>query len=178
MFSELLINMLNIVNLKDVPEYLEILAQWHHQQWSYLNPGETLQQRIARMQVYLNGDDLPSTFIALADSLSGSAALVNNDMVTRPELSPWLASVYVHPQYRCRGIGSALVSHVMTQAQLIGIETLYLFTPDKQLFYRKRGWQLIENERYHDHEVSIMRARLNKINLVEKNQNKQFLKYD
>lgn len=29
----------------------------------------------------------------------GSAAIINNDMDTRPELTPWLASVFVAPAY-------------------------------------------------------------------------------
>ena len=38
-------------------------------------------------------------------------------MDTRKELSPWLASVFVAPEFRKWGIGSKLVLHVMEQAR-------------------------------------------------------------
>ena len=38
-----------IVDLRERQHYLTTLAQWHHQEWAYLNPGRTLEQRIADM---------------------------------------------------------------------------------------------------------------------------------
>lgn len=153
--------MLKIFNLKDAPQHLEMLAQWHHEQWSNLNPGETLEQRILRMQPYLHYGLIPTTFIAVEDQLLGSAALVENDMETKPQLSPWLASVFVAPPYRHKGIGSQLVSYAMSQAKSGGIRTLYLFTPDMEKFYYKLGWRLISHEKYQGHDVSIMAVDLN-----------------
>jgi N-acetylglutamate synthase-like GNAT family acetyltransferase len=158
--------MTKIINLNKAPEHFTLLAQWHHKQWSYLNPCETIEQRIIRMQPYLNDDFIPSTFIAEADGLLGSAALVSSDMETKPQLSPWLASVYVAPEHRRKGVGAKLVLHVMAQAKLAGIDTLYLFTPDKQSFYHKLGWRFINEEEYHGHLVAVMQARLNEINIV------------
>jgi N-acetylglutamate synthase-like GNAT family acetyltransferase len=154
-----------LLNLKDRPEYLEQLARWHHDQWSYLNPGESLQQRVLRMQSYLNDEFLPATFIAVDKELLGSAALVVCDMETKPQLSPWLASVYVAPQYRMKGIGSRLVIHAMKQAKLGDIKTLYLFTPDMAHFYRKLGWMSLSSEIYHDHAVTVMQAVLAELDI-------------
>ena len=152
--------MTKILNLRDKPELLETLARWHQAEWSQLNPGETLEQRIIRMQPFLNDKLIPSTYIAFDDVLYGSAAIVANDMDNRPELSPWLASVFVYPEYRNRGIGSALVRHVMQQAHKNNIEKLYLYTPDREAFYHKLGWRHIETVHYHGYEVSIMEADL------------------
>jgi len=154
--------MIKILNLKEAPEHLATLAQWHHEQWSYLNPGESIDQRIKRMQVYLNDHLIPSTFIAEEHELLGSAALVKHDMETRQHLTPWLASVYVAPSHRYRGIGTRLVFYVMSQAKLAGLDTLYLFTPDKASFYHKLGWRLVCHEQYHGHNVTVMQAKLNK----------------
>jgi len=150
--------MTTLLNLKDHAQHLEQLAHWHHQQWSYLNPDESLHQRMLRMQCYLNDELIPSTFIAVGSELLGSAALVVNDMETNPQLSPWLASVYVAPQYRRKGIGTQLVLHTMAQAKHGGINTLYLFTPDMATFYRKLGWRALSNEIYHGHKVTVMEA--------------------
>ena len=69
---------MKIVNLKDCPEHIETLAQWHQQQWQYLNPGQSLADRIAKMQKYLNDDFVPSTFVALGNEPLGSAAIVEH----------------------------------------------------------------------------------------------------
>ncbi len=146
-----------IVNLRDRPEYLEQLAQWHQQEWSHLNPGESLAQRILRMQHYLSDHLIPSMYIALnGDKLLGSAAIVEHDMDNHTELSPWLASVFVNPHHRRQGIGTALVKYV---TQLAGnkFDLLFLFTPDQSHFYRRLGWTEFSREQYHDEQVTLMK---------------------
>jgi N-acetylglutamate synthase-like GNAT family acetyltransferase len=154
--------MIEIINLKDEPVNLATLAAWHQQEWSSFNPGESIEERILRMQPYLNEDFIPSTFIAKDNGLSGSAAIVSQDMETSPQLSPWLASVYVPPEKRGRGIGTKLVLHVMAQAKREGIKTLYLFTPDRQGFYLNLGWSIKNVEQYQKQEVTIMQVDLDK----------------
>ncbi len=113
------------------------------------------------MQSFLNDDLIPSTFIAIEKDLLGSAAIVAHDMDTKKELSPWLASVFVSSENRSRGIGTQLVLFVMNQAREAGIKTLYLFTPDKEHFYKRLGWHTISKELYRDHMVTVMQVNLN-----------------
>ena len=143
-------------DLRAHPEYLPQLAAWHHQEWLALNPGQTLAQRIQAMQAYLGSSFVPTTYIATADGLLGSAAIISHDMDNKPELSPWLASVFVAPEYRNQGIGSRLVKHVMKQAAEAGLSSLYLFTPDRVSFYQRLGWQVLASESYRDHDVTVM----------------------
>jgi GNAT superfamily N-acetyltransferase len=145
-----------IVNLKDRPADLATLAQWHQNEWGYLYPESTLQDRIHKMQAYLQPGFIPSTFVACMPQLLGSAAIVAHDMEERPELTPWLASVYVAPEYRRRGIGSHLVNHVVEQANQQDIERLYLFTTDQMNFYKRLGWTSMETTDYHGIKVTIM----------------------
>ena len=152
--------MLKILNLTDEPKHLVTLANWHQQEWANLNPGETLDMRITKMQKYLNSDFIPSTYIAISDSLTGSAAIIENDMETQSALSPWLASVFVTPGYRQTGIGSKLVLHVMEQARLNGVTKLYLYTPNNESFYKKLGWVTLKLETYHGQQVTVMHADL------------------
>jgi N-acetylglutamate synthase-like GNAT family acetyltransferase len=149
-----------IKDLRQIPDTLLQLAQWHQSEWSQLNPGETLEQRIDRMQDYLNKDFIPSTFVAIDHTVLGSAAIVKNDMATRKKLSPWLASVYVSPDRRGRGIGRKLVQHVMSCAKNRAYDKLYLFTADQQKFYESLGWQTFDIEHYHGQQVSLMQIKL------------------
>ena len=152
--------MFKIINLKDEPENLPTLASWHQQEWSHLNLGEDLAARISRMQPHLDGQLIPSTYIAKDDVLLGSAAIVKKDMKIEPQLTPWLASVYVGPENRRRGIGRQLVLHVMAQARKGGIDRLYLYTPDKADFYLKLGWSILYQRPYHNLDVTIMQVQL------------------
>lgn len=152
--------MLNIYNLNQAPAYLGKLAQWHHKQWSYLYENETIEKRIENMQPYLNANFIPTTYIAIENELLGSASIIKSDMETKPQYTPWLASVYVDPPHRKKGIGTQLVKHVMQQASQHGINHMYLFTPDQQAFYQSLGWTLVEKTHYHGENVSIMSVKL------------------
>ncbi len=150
---------MTITDLRCAHDCLDQLAEWHHRQWSYLNPSENLHQRIERMQAYLGDQLVPSMFVARDGAvLLGSAGIVTHDMDTRTELSPWLASVYVAPEHRRHGIGAALVRHVMTVSAAAGIPTLYLFTPDQERFYQALGWTTMAKETYRGAAVTVMRC--------------------
>lgn len=152
---------MDILDLKEEPEHIPTLAAWHHQEWASLNPGQSLQQRIDKMQCYLGDALIPSTFIAKDnDHLIGSAAIVEHDMDNKPELSPWLASVFIDPIYRRKGVGTSLILHVMNKAKEAGIKTLYLFTSNEEAFYKKLAWSTISNELYLDKTVTIMKIML------------------
>jgi len=147
---------MKIINLKQCVDQLPLLAQWHQAEWSYLNPGQSLQARIEKMQAYLNDEFIPSTFVAIENEVLGSAAIVACDMKERKQYSPWLASVYVAPEYRRKGTATELVRHVMQQAAENKIKKLYLYTPDQEQFYKKMGWKTQERLNYHGHDVTIM----------------------
>ncbi len=152
---------MQILDLKAHPEHIPQLAKWHHYEWIALNPGLTLQQRIEKMQKYLGDQLVPSTYIVLdEDTLVGSAALIEYDM-DRPGWTPWLASVFIRPEYRRQGMASKLILHVMQTARTSGIEKLYLFTPDQADFYSRLGWSELSRESYREHNVTIMSIKLN-----------------
>ncbi len=146
-----------IIDLLQARQYIPLLAEWHHNEWAYLNPDSSLELRIEKMQAYLSVDPIPKTYVCLCHGQpAGSAAVVACDMDTHPELTPWLASVYVAPSLRRQGIGSALVKHALYQVGLTGMQCLYLFTPDRAAFYRKLGWQHMTQEYYRGHTVTLM----------------------
>ncbi len=151
---------MKIVNLKEVPHHLDTLARWHQKEWGYFNPNKTLAMRIKAMESHLLPELIPSTFVATNHELFGSAAIIEHDMDTRRELTPWLAGVYVAPEFRRQGIGSALVLHVMEQAKENKIKKLYLYTPDRGAFYARLGWNIFEKTNYLGYAVTIMHVNL------------------
>ena len=152
---------MNIIDLRESSEAIPLLSGWHHNEWSYQNQQFGLEERTEQMQKHLCDDFIPSTYVAEeATEVLGSAAIVKHDMEIHLEYSPWLASVFVSPDDREKGIGSELVLHVMSQAKKNNVRNLYLFTPDKELFYSRLGWQIIHKELYRNIEITIMRMQL------------------
>lgn len=146
--------------LVDHPEFIPALARWHHAQWSDLSPEGTIEHRMEELRAHVRGG-VPTTVVAHEDGvLLGSASLVESDMDTRPDLAPWLASVFVAPEHRRRGIGSVLVERVVDEARALGVDTLHLFTMDQEPLYARLGWSVLERGRYRDHDVVVMHRRL------------------
>lgn len=148
---------LKITYLADTPELRPMVAQWHHSQWGELEGAPTLEERTARLQAHLQRTALPTTFVAWSgDAPVGCASLVANDMTVLPEWIPWLASVYVQPEYRRRGIGAALVERVAAEAAHLGYPRLYLYTLDQMHFYKSLGWQTSHVRFYRGHNMTVM----------------------
>ncbi len=148
---------MKIVDLRSAPHHIPTLAQWHHDEWSYLNPGGSVEKRVEKMRAYLGENLIPTMLIAVEDDdVWGSAALSTSDMDTKPELSPWLANVYVRTDKRGLGVGAKLVKSIMDLAKQNQLSRIYLFTPDQENFYAKLGWKTISKESYRNSPVTIM----------------------
>lgn len=139
------------------PEHISTIAQWHQDQWHDISPQLTTSLRIKKYSAYPSQPGIPCCHLALVDNCpAGSASLVKSDMETHSNLSPWLASVYVHSEFRNLGIATHLINMCIDSARKANIQTLYLFTPDQLEFYLSRGWKLLKPDTYHGEHVDIM----------------------
>ena len=146
-----------IAHLAEHTAVIPILALWAQKEWGYLLSRATFETLVLDFEQRTTVQTIPETFVAIEnDRPVGMSSIVQNDMLTRQELSPWLAGVYVAPAFRNRGIGSKLVQSTMQEAQNLGLEKLYLFTPDKRNFYARLGWNAIERTTYRGESVTIM----------------------
>jgi GNAT superfamily N-acetyltransferase len=148
---------LRVEPLADHPAAIPRLARWQHEQWAALNPGDTVEARTARLRRQ-HRHGIPMTLVAFReDELLGSASLVEQDMPeTHPDWTPWLASVFVAPEHRDGGVGSALVEAIAAAARSLGVRKLYLFTPDRERLYRRLGWHALGVEPYRGETVTVM----------------------
>ena len=148
---------MHIEYLADRPEFIPTLARWHYEEWANLRSGDSVEARILRLQGSCGRGRIPLTVIAILENeLLGSASLIEHDMDSRLDLTPWLAGVFVAPQHRRRGIGAALVRRIMEEATPLPLSKLYLYTVDSTVFYAHLGWSLVEKARYRENYVSIM----------------------
>jgi GNAT superfamily N-acetyltransferase len=152
---------MRIEYLADHLEAIPTLADWHHDEWQTRTPWLSLEDRISRLTERAGRRQVPTTLVALLDSvIVGFACLVAHDMDTRLDLSPWLASVLVARAYRRRGVGAALVESAVEEARALGVGTLHLYTYDQEQFYFRRGWSVLEWTNYRGETVVIMARKL------------------
>ncbi|MGI8687522.1 MAG: GNAT family N-acetyltransferase [Thermomicrobiales bacterium] len=148
---------MRIENIADYSDFVGTVARWQWGEWGHLDPDDSLATRITSIRDQTDPTRIPTTYIALDDDEPlGTASLVKHDMSTHRELSPWLASVYVIPTARGRGVASALVRRAVGQAAAMSIARLYLFTPDARGLYEKLGWRAFATEHFEGHPVTIM----------------------
>lgn len=149
--------MLNITYLADRPDLLPIVSAWVYGEWGAHMPGLTLEDLTRIFSGHLSRERIPLTMVAFQeDQPAGTASIYVHDLETRPDLSPWLAAVYVDPLFRRQGIGSALVQAIEREACRLQIARLYLFTPDQEPFYTRLGWSLLERQEYWNESVVVM----------------------
>lgn len=148
---------MHILNIQVQPHHIPEVAGWLFTEWGHLTPGSSVERTIQRLTERCRTDDLPATFIATdGDDVVGTVSLVPHDLKTRMDLTPWIASVFVKPESRGRGIGSQLVGFAEAEAQRRNISTMYLFTPNKQRMYARLGWNTVEEVEYRGEHVTIM----------------------
>jgi GNAT superfamily N-acetyltransferase len=150
-----------ITNLRFCKRHTELVARWLFDEWGHLRPGRTLESSIEYVARNGQGDGVPSVYVAeIGGDAVGTVSLVEHDMDTRKDLTPWLASVYVHPEHRQQGVGSALVTFIEALGTDLNIERIYLFTPDRQRMYARLGWRAIEDVEHRGELVTIMQKDL------------------
>ena len=83
---------------------------------------------------------LPKFYLMLEnDEIIACYALLINDIISRQDLFPWFACLFVEEKYRNKGIAKKLMDHALNECKNKGFETVYLST-DLENFYEKSGW--------------------------------------
>jgi N-acetylglutamate synthase-like GNAT family acetyltransferase len=71
----------------------------------------------------------------------------------RLECTPWLAGLFVIPEFRSRDVGGALITRIFKKVLISGIARLFLFTQDKEQYYKTSGWDFFEKIGYRNEEL-------------------------
>ena len=136
--------MLQIVPLADRPDLIPVCAAWNHAEWGEFT-GSTLEQTAKAFSDISREDDGQAARVALWNGEpTGLILLIHSDLETHPHLKPWVASVFVTPDHRSKGIAKALVDAIEDAAQKHGYGEAYLYT-NKPNLYRQIGWNDFEH---------------------------------
>lgn len=131
---------MKIINLSDRPEFKEQVTDWLWQAFGSENSRDFFASVV---QSSLSGADLPQTFIALeGETLAGTVGLWRCDLISRQDLTPWLAALYVDEEFRSKGLGQQLQAFVLEQSRRSGFREVYLYA-EFTGYYERFGWQYI-----------------------------------
>ena len=134
------------------------IAKLLHEEWGAFPPWASLPTIKARLTAGAQLHRAPFTTVALsaADELLGTASVKLFELPNHHDKSHWLGEVFIPKPLRGRGIGSALINDCVRRSIDIGIQALYLYTPDQQKLYERFGWREVEQAMVDGEAVSVM----------------------
>ncbi len=142
-------NSFKVVALAEHPHHWQTAAEWSFAAWQHEFPTDTVQTYLDQYSLAATKPEkLIEIFAAIDshDNLLGVATLVDDDeLPDAPEPGPWLAAVFVSPDSRKLGVGSALVQHVVNRARELGYPKVYLYTEHQENWYASTGWVKIRD---------------------------------
>lgn len=148
----------NISLLAQQPQLLDAVTQMLHREWSDFpnwRDAAVIQQRL---QARNQAETKTLTLVATTSDgeLMATASIIHYELSDIVEREFWLGEVITAAEHRGKGLASALVTRLITEARLRGIAALWLYTPDQQALYRRFGWQDVEQRVMADEEVTVM----------------------
>lgn len=131
-----------ISNLREAPQFCEDVAMRVWNAWWRQN-GTPLDEIRARVAENLLLQPIPLALVAhKSGSFIGTASVIHSDLEERPDLSPWVAAVWVDPPHRGAGIGSALVRAAASAGAKLTNGPVYLCAERRLApFYEGMGWE-------------------------------------
>lgn len=130
--------------LSEQPLYCNQVASWIYEEFVKDERPAFSDEDVLRRVKECYKDKLPIRIIAMADGICvGTAAVVENDLKSRSH-TPWLAALYVAPDFRNNGIGVKLITAAKNVARDLGYHEIYLRTEHTSDYYRKLGWTFVE----------------------------------
>lgn len=131
---------MKILPLHVVPHHAKQVTDWLWQAFGDGLPREFFASIVAHSQT---PGALPITFVAILDAqLVGTIGLWRCDLISRQDLYPWMAALYVDETARGKGLAGQLQNHVINFAARAGYSELHLYSACRD-FYERYGWRYI-----------------------------------
>lgn len=145
-----------IVAVSDRPDLAPLVARWRVDVFFAHPGGYTTEEMTALILAPPVGPE--EAFVLFDDGQPvGTAGLVRSDLDARPDLTPWLAGLFVEPAFRGRGHATALVRQVEAFALAASVPVLWLYTSTAEPLYLRLGWQRAGLEQENGQAVVLMR---------------------
>ena len=138
-------------------------AQWAFDHWKETDPDDNIQWYLnVYSESAVDSSTLPISLAAITanDGLAGVACVVRDDeLPDAMEPGPWVAAVFVNPEYRGMAVGKQLVTEAVRRARELGHSDVYLYTRDVAHWYETFGWERVRETHIHQKPITIMVTR-------------------
>ena len=132
-----------IINVKDFSSGLNRAVEYIHNKWGNKNNYPFYYDEISNSSGDANR--LPKFFLMLRQSeIIGCYALLVNDLISRQDLLPWFACLFIEEHCRGQRLSNKMFAHAKNEILKMGYSQVYL-TTDHDGFYEKFGWTRIED---------------------------------
>lgn len=130
-----------IITTADRPDLIPEIGHWLWREWG-VRRGRSEQDIRDRLASHRAPHGPGQCLVLLADGRpAATASLVYNDLDARPDLNPWLASVYTHPDFRHLGYAARLVRAAEASITAASIPVFYLYSNTATALYARLGWE-------------------------------------
>lgn len=136
---------IQIESLAGHPERIDELVSWFAAEWP------DYADRVGRAAIRESFENphepraLPQIWIAAHGSeCLGTIALRESWDVGSSRRTPWLAGLYVRPEYRERGVGGRLVTHLVLQSGGLGYTSLFAGLRRRSSIFSEEVWPRVE----------------------------------
>ncbi len=130
---------LAIDHLFNHPDRIGVVAEWIYSAFWADKAGYRAATFAALLRQARDPNAIPLSLLALvAGEPAGTINLIDNDDEGRPHLRPWLAALYVAPQFRRQGVGTRLIAALQREAARLGFSEMFLGT-DRPAYYARLG---------------------------------------
>ena len=133
-----------IVTTAERPDLIDVAAEWI---WAafWKESGYSFDDICALVAASNAVVGPAQCFVLLVDGEPvGTASLIVNDLSSRPELTPWLAPLYVRTDARGHGYALDLIRAVEAAASVAGFDSIWLYTSTAEGLYLNAGWEPVE----------------------------------
>jgi GNAT superfamily N-acetyltransferase len=138
--------MIAIVNVQEFSGGIDPCARYIHAKWGDVGNYPFYYDAIVHSSG--PGKQLPRFYVLVKDNaLIGCYALLTNDLISRQDLYPWFACLFVEENERGHQYGKLMLAHAEQEAANGGFSMIYLNTSHDG-YYEKYGWQRIEDGYY------------------------------
>jgi predicted N-acetyltransferase YhbS len=149
---------MNIRWIGECADCIPQLARWHVAAFADVLAAWQVDDAAFELRGHLGRRAVPTTLVAFADDqLAGSVSLLDSDLPAPDQHAPWLATLFVRPEARGRGLGAALVGAAVAEASALGLPELHLWTPAHADFYARLGWQSLGGRCFDGVQATLMR---------------------
>ncbi|MFM9943254.1 MAG: GNAT family N-acetyltransferase [Hyphomicrobiaceae bacterium] len=132
-----------------------LIARWRAEAFSVLDANPEQEQRTLAAFVSDQRDQV-ALVAKLGETTIGTCLLVKSEIDPIHSVTPWLAGLFVAPEYRRLGAGKVLVRAIEEQAKQRGAPRLYLYTGGAVGFYERLGWQVIDRKMWKGLDTRLM----------------------